>query len=302
MNFSFWQAAILLASLLLGNQAIANSFFRLSLGAASENNVPRGLISSDERESEKFQAQFSGGKFYQLGLNDTMTVTGTVAATRYNMTQGFDKIAVSLSADYGHRFGFGAYAPRVGAVLSIGRENFRGKARDNDLTTLEINYQQRLSPGWFFTAGIDYQSSDSESLEHHPMLTEFGYDENNSLPYALFDYESTSLFADIEYAFANEILLSAGYRRIDGHTVASTLMPTHHLYKISEAFYIDPAFDEPWYAYLLESATNEWSAAVSFPLARDSSLNIAYSWQDIEARGNRNYKNEIVSVTFVRSF
>lgn len=293
---------VVLLAMLTISPASANEFYQLSLSGGNEDNVPRGLDSADRRDSNFARVQFSAGKLLQLGLDDTLTLGGSFNAARFTDFGGFDSLGYGVSADYGHKFGFGAYAPRLGAVLSFDHEELRGKARDNDLVTLELNFQKRLSPAWFFSAGIDYQSSRSDSLSMDPPLGEFAYDPDTRLPYELYDYDSASVFAELEYAFENGVLLTGGYRRIDGHTISSTLTPSLHLYKHAEAFYLDPAFDSPWYAYLLEANTDEWSVGVSLPVAIDSAIDVGYSWHDIQAGGGREYDNSLLTFTFVHGF
>lgn len=242
-------ATLLLVSALSTNNLSANSFYQFSLSAGNESNVPRGLDSFHERDSNFYRVDLSAGKLYQLGLNDTVTLSANVFARQLDDLKGFDNHGLGLSASFSHKLGFGAYAGRLGAVLSATGEEFGGEARDNELYGIELNYQKRLSPEWFLYMGVDYQWIRTDSLPDDPAVLAFGYDESIRLPFELFDYESVSAFAELEYGFENGVLVSGGYRRINGATVASTTQPGLDLYKISEAFYSDPAFSSPWFAY-----------------------------------------------------
>ncbi|NKB32010.1 MAG: hypothetical protein GKR91_02825 [Pseudomonadales bacterium] len=293
---------LLFVSALSSNNVSANSFYQFSVSAGNEDNVPRGLDSIHELDSHFVRFDLSAGKLYQLGLNDTVTLSSNVFARRLNDLGGFDSQGLGISANFSHKLGFGAYAGRFGAILSATREEFRGEARDNDLYGIEINYQKRLGPAWFVYGGIDYQESRADSLPDDPAISAFGYDPTARLPYELFEYDSSSVFLELEYTFENGILASGGYRHIDGATVASTTQPGQDLYKISDAFYSDPAFPNPWFGYQLEADTDEWSLGVSLPIGRDSSFDVGYSWHDIRATGNRDYENSIVSVTFTQGF
>lgn len=294
---------ILFILLVSSNNVSANSFYQFSLSAGNENNVPRGLDSFHELDSNFVRLNLSAGKLYQLGLNSTVTFGANIFSRRLTDLSGFHSQGIGFSTNFSHKLGFGAYAGRLGAVVSATREQFRGKARDNDLYSLEFNYQKRLSPSWFVYAGIDHQWSRTDSLMTDPAVSAFGYDAVIRLPYELYDYESASVFAEIEYAFASGVLISGGYRKIDGAAVASTTQPSPQLYKVSEAFYSDPAFSHnSWFAYQLEAKTEDWSLGASFPLGVDSSIDIGYSWHDIQAKGNRNYENSIVSITFTQGF
>jgi hypothetical protein len=265
--------------------------------------VPRGLDHAHELDSNFLRLDLNAGKLYQLGLNSTVTVGANLFSRRLTDLSGFHSQGIGLSANYSYKLGFGAYAGRLGALVSATREQFRGEARDSDLYTLELNYQKRLSPAWFVYAGWDYQESRADSLPQDAAVTAFGYDAVFRLPYELYDYNSSSVFVDLEYAFENGVLATGGYRRIEGAAVASTTQPSLHLYKVFDAFYSDPAFrNNSWFAYQLEAETNEWSLGLSFRVGIDSSIDFGNSWHDIQATDNRDYENAIVSITFTQGF
>ena len=95
------------------------------------------------------------------------------------------------------------------------------------------------------------------------------------------------MYADLEYAFENGMLLNAGFRRVNGFTVSSTTSPALALYKVAESLYSGPAFKEGWVAYQLEADTNEWTLGLSVPIGIDSSVNFGYSFFDISAVRNK---------------
>ncbi|PCJ23188.1 MAG: hypothetical protein COA96_12490 [SAR86 cluster bacterium] len=293
---------IALLSLLAGGPIFADTFSQLSLSVGDESNLPRGLDSQHEKSSIFTTVEYSLGKFYEVGLKNSITISGQLGFTKFNELSRFDRASYGASASYSYKLGLGAYAARLGTNLSISHDELTGEARDRDLVTLEFNYQKRLSPSWFVITGIDYQSSRSESLPDDATLSSFGYAPVDRLSYELFDYDSFSAFAELEYAFENGVLVSGGYRRINGHTVSSTTLPTHALYNISKAVYVDPAFRAGWLAYLLEANTNEWSVGASIPTGIDSSINIGYGFYDISGPSGRDYENRIVSISFVHNF
>ncbi len=285
-----------------GSLAHGNVFSQLGVNAGHESNVPRGQDGPHKEESNFLTVDYSLGKLYELGLKNTLVLSGNVTATRFNELRGFDKLGIGVAANYNYKWALGAYAPTLSFSSSYALEEAQGSARDNALLTLDVSYLKRLSPAWFLTLGADYQDSSADSLSHDPIIEMFGYDPERSLPFELYDYESTSLYADIEYAFENGLLLNAGYRRVDGFTVSSTTMPTLKLYKVADAIYSDPAFKEDWVAYQLEADTNEWSLGLSIPSGIDSSINIGYSFYDISAVSGNRYVNRIVSVSYVHNF
>ena len=292
------------ASLLLALAGTVNAdvFQTIALTAGTEDNVPRGLDSMHQLDSGFVGLELITGNSRQLGFNDTLTFSVALKARRYFQTGGFDNIGIGATLGYSHKFGFGAYAPRLGLALSLAREEFQGQARDNDLLTLEISYSKRLSPAWLFSAAVDYQQSSGDSPSNGPMIEGFDYSPEIRLSYDLYDYDAVSAVVDLEYSFENGLLLNGGYRRIDGATISSTTQPNLHLYKVAEAFYNDSAFDNNWFAYRLGADINEWSLGLSLPIGIDSSVDLGYSWHDIEGPGSDNYENSIFTITLIHNF
>lgn len=286
----------------LSTAARGDSFQGLNLQAGYEDNVPKGLDSKHQLGSGFIGLEASGGIFHQLGLNDSITYSVNFAAERFFDLGGFDNIGIGLAASHTHKFGFGAMAPKLISSLSLAHENYQEEARDNNLFTAEVVFEKRLSPAWLVSIGADYQNSFMDSLSDDPLVEEFGYDADVRLPGELFDYDSVSVFAAAEYTFANGMLVSGAYRRVDGYTVSSTSDPSIHLYKISEAFHSDPAFAWGWFAYLLKADIDEFSVAVSVPVARDASVDFSYDWFDIAAPESRDYDNSVFSITYIRDF
>jgi len=285
-----------------GTLSHANVFSQLGVNAGNESNVPRGQDGPHKEESNFLTVDYSIGKLFELGLKNTLVFSGGVNATRFNELRGFDRLGISVAANYNYKWALGAYAPVMSFSTSYALEEYEGKARDNGLLTVDVSYLKRLSPAWFLTLGADYQKSSSDSLPHDPIIEMFNYDPERNLPFEIYDYDSTSVYADIEYAFENGMLLNAGYRRVNGFTISSTTQPTLDLYKVADAIYSDPAFKGNWVAYRLEADTNEWSLGLSIPSGLDSSINFGYSLYDSSAVSGNAYVNRILSVSYVHNF
>lgn len=280
----------------------ANVFSQLSVSIGNESNVPRGLDADHEVESQFMQLGFSGGKFLQLGLNDSLTLSSSVTANHYRKTSGFDNYALGGQAEYLHKFGFGAYAPRLGFSVGANRNFMAGRVRDSFGKTAQLILSKRFTPAFMLRVGIDYEDIDSPTVEADAATLSFGYDPRFRLPFELFSYHSKAAFIDGEYAIANGWLLEGRLRRIDGGTVSSTTQPSLPLYKRARAFYSDPGFDSGWFAYLLDAMTNEWSAGLSVPMGTDTSINLRATWHDSKSSADGSYENSIVTVGYVRNF
>lgn len=292
--------------LFFASVSTANEFYTLNFGIGEESNLPKGIDDFHERESSFSRAAFTAGKRYQLGLNDSLTFSGNVGFDRFYDLRGFDRIALGVAANYRYKFGFGPFATGVNAGLSYGVENSDGQARDTEIAKFEFSVDKRFRPGFTLEAGIDYQRNTTNDLEDDPTVLALGYDPTNRLPFELFDFESLSAFAAVDYEFVNGWRSSFSYRRINGFTVASTTEPSLEIYKISDAFYLDPAFTSedfasPWFGYLLETNSDQWEGSLSIPISTDTSIDFSVNWTDIKAPNSRDYQNTTYAITLTLS-
>ena len=309
LSFKFAAAAVgrliatcLFALTCLHESVNANEFLQLSVGIGNEDNVPRAAHNPSAAESGLVTTSFTGGKYFQIGLNHSLTVAAQLEANRYFEHRGFDQRSASLSASYNYKYGFGAYAPRIGLSVTQGKVSLNGEARDRSFTTTEFSFEKRLSPSWVLSAGADYHVSRGESLSFDPLLLSFSYDLNNSLPYKLFNDDAVGLFAAATYEFANGIAITSDYTRTDGFTVSSTRVPSLKIYKNSKALYVDPAWPDLWFAYRLETVTDDWSLGISVPAGLDASINLEASWQGIDGPVSLDYRNRLLSISYVYNF
>ncbi len=294
---------MVLSGSLISSTVLSNTFSRLSLGAAEESNITRSLASSDELNSRIFNVELTHGKLFQINVDNSLTLSGLVGASKYDDFAGFDQLSWGGALSYMHKSGFGPYAAKLGFDLSFSRAELDGDARDSNSISASFSYQKRLTSAWLFNGGIEHQISQADSLRADPNTLTLIYDDpSQRQPEEIVDFNATALFTTLEYAFENGILLSGDYRYSDGVIISSTNEPTLHLYKISNAVYSDPAFSEGWYAYQIDAKTSAWSLGASFPTGTDSSINIGYSLFDIDGSHEHDYNNDTVTVSFVHNF
>ncbi|MFT4888513.1 MAG: hypothetical protein ACI8V0_002748 [Pseudohongiellaceae bacterium] len=292
--------------LLCVSPSSANEFYLLNLSVGEESNVPRGIDAFHELESTFMRAGVTAGKRIQLGINDSLTFTGNLNYRRFDELRGFDRIELGAGASYRYKFGFGPFAPAANASVNFNVENGAGQARDTEVAQIEFSVGKRFQSGFTLGVGIDYQRNTTNYLEDDPAVEAFDYDPLNSLSNELFDFESISAFFAVDYEFSSGWRASLNYRRINGFTVASTTKPSLKIYKISDAFYSDPAFstsgsETSWFGYLLETNSDQWEGALSIPLSMDTSIDFSVNWTDISAPESGNYQNTIFAITFIHS-
>jgi|GEM_PF-538994 len=280
----------------------ANESLQLTLSAGSESNVTRGFHDPHILSSGYLEARLQGTKLYRLGLNDSLLVSGSFNTRRYGQTSGFDQTSAGLSAALNHKFGFGAFAPQLNLSIGHSWSEARGEARDHETSSVSLELSKRLSPAWLVYAGVGAEENRADPLQMHHRLAALGYDPAIALPFEIYNFDSQSLSAGVEYTFENGLMLSGQYSRIDGHTISSTAHPDEKIYKVSKAFYLESAFRHDWYAYQLESNTNAFGLAISLPVARDAAVDITANRYDIAAPTSKNYDNSEVAVSITWGF
>ncbi len=277
----------------------ADSFFELSAGVHSDDNVSRGFLRSDRYADVSLDVDITAGRFYQLRPGRSVTVFGSLGASRFDKLDGFNAQALGLGASYQQKFGLGAYAPSAFVSLNILHHNSTGKTRDRDTAELEFSYSKRLSPAWSAMAGFVFEKSDGRNDGSK-------YASAYSTVNDIYDFTQRSAFASLEYAFYNQSLLSLSYTIVDGNTVSSALAPNPRLLAISEALTLDPAVPAPpgrnQVAYSLKTDAHLLALDWSIPVGRDTGFSIGYARQQIEARNGVNYRNDRISLKLLHAW
>lgn len=276
--------------------ALADNFAAVSAGVTSNSNVTRGFLDSDQYRDESVNLDLTAGHFFQLQPGRSIITSATFSGSRFGELEGLDRESIRLGSSYQHKFGLGAYAPSFGATLNWTLENSKGKTRDRQITEIELSYSKRLSPAWHAMVGTTYESSEGVNDGR-----------GDASPYStrndIFDFEQVSLFASVDHAFANSMLLALSYTWIDGYTVSSALAPNPRLLRIAKALTLDPAVKTPpgrhQVAYTLPTRVHLLALDWSIPLGRDASLNMGYLRQEIRADNSVDYGNDQFSLTYM---
>jgi len=282
--------------LTLHSHAQSNGFLDLSLALHGDDNITRGFLSSDRYSDQSMETTLTGGRFFPLPSGRSMTVFGSVGASRFREISGLHGNNIGLGGSVEQKFGLGAYAPAVAASVQWMRHDSRSPTRDRELLTFELSYRKRLSVSWDFAAGAVHELS--EGLRDGRAYASIYSDQND-----IFDYSQFSVFGVTTYTFANSSTLSMNYSWVDGHTVSSALAPNPQLLTIAKALTLDGAVTPPpgrrQVAYTLKSRAHLLSLDWSFPLGQDTSLTAGVSRQEIEAGNRVGYSNERVSLTLI---
>ncbi|MDP1932182.1 MAG: hypothetical protein Q8L60_12070 [Gammaproteobacteria bacterium] len=285
-----------LAVIVTANAVSADNFLDLGAGIASNSNVTRAFLDSDQYRDVSATLDLTAGRFVELRPGRSVTTFATLSASRFNELIGLNSESIGVGSVYQHKFGLGAYAPTVGAALNWSQHNSRGKTRDRHIAEFELSYSKRLSPAWNTRIGAAHEVSEGT---HDGRRYASQYSTRNDI----FDFDQTTLFATMDYVFANDTMLALTYTWIDGNTVSSALAPNPRLLGIAKALTLDPAVKAPpgrnQVAYSLASRAHLVALDWSIPLGRDTSLNLGYVRQEIRADSSVDYGNDQFSVTFM---
>jgi 3',5'-cyclic AMP phosphodiesterase CpdA len=288
----------LLISALAVPVASADNFIDVDVSLNHDSNLTRAFLSSDRYADVSIDTNVAAGRFFQLQPGRSVTLYGLVSASRFDDIDGLNSFGAGAGASYQHKFGLGAYAPSLSATVEALRHDSRGRTRDRDLVELALSYNKRLSPVWSVMAGIGHTHSEGR---HDGARYASIYSAKNDI----LDFDEQSIFASIDYAFADQSLLTLGYTWVDGYTLSSALAPNPRLLAIARALTVDPAITAPpgrnQVVYTLKSSAHLVSLDWSKPVGRDTSFSIGYSYQDIQARRGVDYQNTRISLRLMHA-
>ena len=110
----------------------ANAFSQRAVNAGEESNVPRALDGHNEKESRFTELEYSFGKLYEMGAKNTLILSAAVSSAKFTDLRGFDRVGLSVAANYNYKWALGAYAPVVSLITSYGVSNIVSEASKND--------------------------------------------------------------------------------------------------------------------------------------------------------------------------
>lgn len=294
--------SLLAAIVAVPSTAYPNAFSELSIAGGFEDNINRGLDEPNIIDSTFSALELSGGRFFQHGLRGKLTVFGSLGYDRFFESTGFDVFATSLGVAYDYRMGLGPYATTVSSSVAFENDELRGKGRDRQRSLVNLGLSKRFDYRFSANLGLEYLNSSAESLGATDINYPAGADLNNPSSFEVYDFEAVSASVGFNYQLDNEWLLSLDYNYSRGATVASTKTPGFLVYHLADAFYRDDALGFPYVAYQLETTTDEWSLSLNAPVGLDSSLDLRYSWQDIDGPQQFDYDNSSIRLTLIHRF
>jgi hypothetical protein len=296
-----WQGISVAVLIAAAAATHANEFLDLSVSTGYEDNVSRGLASQNIDGSFFLTGLVETGKLFQIGSNSTLAFGTSLGISNFPNLSGFNRVELGVSVSAQHKFGLGAYSPRVGAVLSANRDFLQGDERDRDLYAWQLTVAKRFSPAWSGEVGISRETS--RGAHERPVdFTALPYIPGITRPTDPFDHYNNLGFVSVAYDFISGWLLTLSYQTIDGYIVPSALPPAWEMFLESKAVALDPAYGQRQVLYLLKSETDALSASLSIPIAQDTALDFTMSQQEIAARQVGDYRNWSAFVTVIHRF
>jgi len=278
--------------------SLANGFMDIAIAAGHEDNVSRGFLDRDITSSTFHRTQFTGGKLFQPFINTSISLSATGSYQGFVDQHGFNAMGISTSINAQHKFGMGAYTPRILFNFSAAHENSRGAERDRNLYTINVGYFQRLTAGLSINLGMLDQTSRGTD-EPRVDFDQLPY--RSTRPTDPMDYSNSIVYGGMDYVFENNWQVSFSYQYYDGYIVSSAKPPVQ-LFRYAQAVALDPAFNDLHLMYLMESKADMWSSGLSVPLTSNTAIDLSYSWQIFEAENVGDYDNAQFSISLVHQF
>lgn len=257
----------------------------LEAGAIFDDNLSRSELSADIESDRGLWLLAEGGRAFHLAAGNALTFTGSLEFTGFDQFRGMRNLAAGLSGSWRKRFGLGAEAPALGALVSVQRLEFSDSKRDGWFYLGEIRWSQRPTERWEIEAAGSYEVRRADA----------------ALAKTVFNQERLGASVLGNVALGQAWLLSLGYAYLTGD-VDSNATPNDRIIAARKASIEDPVFGNGRLVYRLEANVHSLSLDLTRAVTRNSSLVLGYGFQAIRAQGGIDYERNQVKLSYVYVF
>lgn len=257
-----------------------------------DDNLTRAQLGRDIKGDLALSVFTSGGPRIQLTDHDSLSLKGTLAATKYRHYDGLDNINAGLAMGYRHKFGLGPYVPQLALTGSATRLEYDSRLRDGWLYAAEAEASKRMTDRLALRAFVRSERRESDDVPARVV------------PFIranVFDLSSRSAGIGADFAYDTRYLVSVGYAWHRGDIV-STTQRNLPIFLASSAIAPDPVFGDNTYAYTMPARTQVFSIGVSRELGRQASLSLGYEYRDSRADGGIEYSGNLFRATYLYGF
>jgi hypothetical protein len=286
-------AVLALAMPLIGvHVARAEVVVDAAAGVLHDSNTGRAQLRDDIRADTAVDARAGMAWRQPAGDVDATVELGVaVRGARYHRHPRLSFAALDLQGGWWRKLGLGRDAPWVRVSLRASREDHREDTRDATLADLRVEIGRRLSGQLDASAGY---LRDRRFARHDESLVP-------GISGAVWDVSGHTAFARASYATSERLQLDGGYawRRGD---VVSTSHRNLAIFRASDAIGPTAAFGPDFFDYRLRGTTQIGTAGASYALDDRSSLNLGYVMAYTRAAQGLDYRNHVVSASWIREW
>lgn len=259
---------------------------------AYDDNLTRAQLGRDIKGDLALTVAASGGPRFQLSEHDSLSLKGTLAATKYRHYEGLDNINAGLALGYRRKFGLGPYVPQFALTGSATRLDYDSRLRDGWLYAAEAEASKRVTDRFALRAFVRSERRESDDVPARVV------------PFIranVFDLSSRSAGIGADFAYDPRYAVSIGYTWHRGDIV-STTQRNLPIFLASSAIAPDPVFGDNTYAYTMSARTRVFSIGVSREVGRQASVNLRYEYHDSRADGGIDYSGNLFRASYLYGF
>ena len=299
MNSSLCKPAVLLLSAMLAvgaQPSLANFELAGSAALSYDDNVSNATANRDIFSDFYLGAELNFRKLWTPAVGKSLLLSGHFSTRQYEESTGLNQVALGVSADYIHRLGLGAYAPRIGHSLRMDDRNFQTDMRDGRLYRATLTLEKRFLPEFHALIAVSRERRTA--------------DENKATPYYplaggnIFNQENLEAVISADYTLPDNSTITARYMWRNGEVDAST-MPGSSFFLYSREIAFDYEICREcgnYVAYLIDAHTHSLQLEWSWELQRDTSLGLSLQRRLAHAAGNNTYTGNLTSLQLNHRF
>ncbi len=268
--------------------------FGSSADVAHEDNATRGLYDADRRGDTIVSVEGSATRSMLLGARSGALLRAAASYSHFTTFDDLSNLALSGRAAWRLQPGTGFSSPifeLAGKLTWL--KHADSKLRDGTIATLEASVGSHLTDRMRLGAGFGWDQRN-------------GGDPGRAGEVAIYDLDSTRLWADLDYRFGTRHTVYARVMQVSGDQVFNSVTVSG----LTGAWATDPAFagelGRPTDSYRVDSTTTVFDLGVNLALAGPHALDFQYSRFSAKAEegtqlGNK-YSGNILRATYFYRF
>lgn len=268
--------------------------YGLSADLMHDDNATRGLYDADRKGDNLLSVEGSATRSLLLGARSGALLRATAAYSHFVTFDDLSNVSLSGRAAWRIQPGTAFSAPiyELAGKFTL-LQHADSKLRDGTIATLEASVGSHVTDRVRLGAGFGWDQRN-------------GGDPGRAGEVAIYDLDSTRLWASLDYRFGARNTAYARVTQVSGDQVFNSVTVSG----LTGAWATDPAFagelGRPTDSYRVDSTTRIIDIGVNVPLAREHSLDFLYSSYRSTAEegtqlGNK-YSGNIFRATYLYRF